>query len=327
MAQDTGNGDAAVEGGASAARTAHATDFRSLFASHDEKRDARRASAAAIATLLWRYRQPASVIDVGCGMGFFLAEMQGRGAAVRGVDGPWIREHRPEIAPDLYDIHDLEAPYAPGARYDLACSMEVGEHLSRPRSPAFVAELCALSDVVLFSAAVPGQKGNGHVNNRWQGDWAEMFESEGFDCYDPFRRRLMAAPQVSVWFTSNLLLYVKRGTPIPRSLSEHQIPARAASYMLAPWHDRAVEYFRGEIRKLRRDLREARAEPPSPEALTDLPGIGPALAGRLVAAGVTGPEDIATWDVARLDWADRTLGKLPAPGGWAGVVLAARGDG
>lgn len=53
-------------------------------------------------------------------------------------------------------------------RFDLAMTIEVAEHLTPVRADSFVEDLTRLSDVVLFSAAIPAQGGINHVNEQWQ---------------------------------------------------------------------------------------------------------------------------------------------------------------
>jgi len=188
------------------------------------------------------------VIDVGCGIGDLLSEALRRGMRVKGVDGPWWSGADIHIPKEFHEIHDLNEPYSCEARYDLATTIEVGEHLKKPRSKGFVQDLCALSDYVLFSAAIPGQKGNGHINNRWQGEWAELFAEEGYRCYDPFRRRLFDYENIQPWYKRNLLFYVRDGAPVSELLQEHEIPPAAASYKTADQHDRVVRCFRNKLK-------------------------------------------------------------------------------
>lgn len=238
------------------------TNYDSMFAMHERSRDKRRANAAAIVQELVRFHTPATVIDVGCGKGHFLAEMQAYDATIAGVDGPWVTEMDPDIDIAILQVQDLESRYSAKTRYDLAVSLEVAEHLSPERGESFVADLCALSDHILFSAAVPGQKGKGHINCQWQGHWAELFAAQGYECYDPFRRRLAAHPDMAPWFCQNLLYYVKSGTVIPDALAEHRIPPVAASYLLPANHQRPIRTLQRTRKALLHEVAELRAALP-----------------------------------------------------------------
>jgi len=232
-------------------------DYTSMFEAHDKGRERRARVAQNLATQVVKYHQPKSVIDLGCGMGFFLAAMETQGADVHGVDGPWVADLDRAVAPEKYTIQDLNAPYRSDRRYDMACSLEVAEHLNKERSDDFVAELTALSDYVLFSAAIPGQKGSGHVNCQWQGDWAARFADQGYRCYDPFRRALFSMVEMSIWFKQNLLFFVRDGAPVNAQLAEHEIAPEAASYILPKFHHQRVNHLVKQLNRTRAELRVA----------------------------------------------------------------------
>ena len=68
----------------------------------------------------------------------------------------------------------------------------------------------ALSDVVVFSAAVPGQGGILHENEQWPQYWAELFADHEYVASDPFRLGLWERDDVSWWFRQNLVCYSTR---------------------------------------------------------------------------------------------------------------------
>jgi 2-polyprenyl-3-methyl-5-hydroxy-6-metoxy-1,4-benzoquinol methylase len=70
-----------------------------------------------------------NVVDFGCGQGAWLSVWAAAGAAVTGVDGPYI--DRRSLLIDLRDFHpaDLSAPIDLGRQFDLVQSLEVAEHL------------------------------------------------------------------------------------------------------------------------------------------------------------------------------------------------------
>jgi SAM-dependent methyltransferase len=222
-------------------------DFTDMFDAHDGSRDKRRANAGYLADILWKYYQPASVIDVGCGMGFFLNACAAQGAAVTAVDGDWVKPLDVEIDKDAYVYADLNQPFSHDRRYDMAASIEVAEHIDPDRSESFVDELCALSDVVLFSAGIPGQGGAGHINLRFQDFWAELFAARGYLCYDPFRRKMAAFPDAFPWFTQNTLLFAKPDAKTADPLQEHLIAPRAAAYVSKIQYNRRVNSFKKKV--------------------------------------------------------------------------------
>lgn len=146
---------------------------------------------------------PGSVIDVGCGEGWWALEFAKLGARVVGIDGEYV-EGSPLV--ERFVPHDLETTLPALGQFDLAISLEVAEHLSPERSDSFVADLCGLAPVVVFSAAFPGQGGVGHVAERWQYEWAEMFEDRGRAVSGALRFPLWADDRVAPWYCSNTLI-------------------------------------------------------------------------------------------------------------------------
>jgi SAM-dependent methyltransferase len=173
-------------------------------------------SAKRVLPIVFDVVRPKSVVDVGCGVGTWLdvARTLGVTDAV-GYEGEWVKALEPTY-PGL-DIRatDLEAPLAAGRSFDLAVSMEVAEHLSPERADGFVADLVALAPNVLFSAAVPGQGGNHHINEQWQSYWAEKFAKHGYGPRDIVRPKVWNNRAVAHWYRQNAILYTK-GAPLER---------------------------------------------------------------------------------------------------------------
>jgi hypothetical protein len=170
-------------------------------------------SAKKVVPALLSLISPQSVVDVGCGVGTWLSVFRGSGINdVLGVDGSYVRTDALLIPHECFLPRDLTSPIGVGRRFDLAISLEVGEHLPTGSSGSFVDQLVGLSDVVLFSAAVPGQGGVHHVNEQWQGYWLALFEARGYVSVDCMRNRLWQDPDVQPYYKQNMILYVERET-------------------------------------------------------------------------------------------------------------------
>ena len=149
-----------------------------------------------------------SAVDVGCGVGAWLAVLRDRGVTdTAGIDGAWVEDKLLKIPAEQFRRADLSKPLNLGRRFDLAISLEVAEHLPPARAEGFVEELTAASDFVLFSAAIPFQGGYGHVHERWPSYWAGLFARRGYAVRDWVRPRLWADESVPVWYRENLLLF------------------------------------------------------------------------------------------------------------------------
>lgn len=143
-----------------------------------------------------------TVVDVGCGEGWWGRQFQDAGATVVGFDGGTAPQAQIPVT-----VCDLTQPIPTTERFDLAICLEVAEHLPESAGAHLVAELVRLADVVLFSAAMPRQGGTGHVNCRPPAYWAARFASEGYGCDGSLRWPIWDLPEVEPWYKSNLLLF------------------------------------------------------------------------------------------------------------------------
>lgn len=168
-------------------------------------------SAREVVGLVNELLRPSSVIDVGCGVGAWLAEFQRHGVSdVLGIDGDWVDRRMLKFPAERFVAHELTHPYESDRSFDLVMCLEVAEDLDSDQSGAFVDLLTSLGPVILFSAAIPQQGGQHHVSERWQGDWARDFEQRGYVAVDCVRPQIWENRDVQVWYRQNIILYIKR---------------------------------------------------------------------------------------------------------------------
>ena len=126
----------------------------------DDLTDTALPSARKIVPLLREMMPIDSVVDVGCGNGSWLSVFRESGVGkILGVDGDWIEIDRLLIPAECFRRVRLDEDLGIDERFDLAVSLEVAEHLPAVRADDFVAGLCRLAPVVVFSAAAPYQGG------------------------------------------------------------------------------------------------------------------------------------------------------------------------
>ncbi|HNP23897.1 MAG TPA: methyltransferase domain-containing protein [Panacibacter sp.] len=160
-----------------------------------------------IVPLLANVFQPRSVVDYGCGLGNFLYVFQECGVAdVLGYDGDWVNHQQLYISPGHFRVTDLEQVLPDGPRADLVLCLEVAEHLSAAAADTLVDNLVHLGDKIIFSAAVPNQGGQFHVNEQAADYWIAKFRARGFVFYDVFRERFWNNPKVNWWYKQNMFL-------------------------------------------------------------------------------------------------------------------------
>lgn len=169
------------------------------------------ASAQPIVEHVWEAIKPKTVLDVGCATGIWLAQAQKQGAqTIRGIDGPWVPRKELEIDEDFFLEHDLSHNNPNDIDcYDLALCIEVAEHLAPDAADRFIDFLTSHADAILFSAAIPGQGGTGHVNEQPQSYWYKKFSDRKFECFDIVRPYFWNDSSINVIYKQNMLLYVR----------------------------------------------------------------------------------------------------------------------
>ncbi len=193
---------------------------------HDLKTAESRRAADAVLPIVLAVVDVESILDVGCGYGDWLAAARALGITdLAGIEGPWAEAWRARgVLATPFDLmlFDLEGLLPIRRRYDLVVCIEVAEHLTAARGPGFVADLCTAAEAVLLGAAIPGQKGPNHVNERWPSEWAADFARHGYQPIDCIRPRVWSDSALLVHYRQNPVLFVHE-----RGLAEAR--ARAAN--------------------------------------------------------------------------------------------------
>jgi len=170
--------------------------------------------------------QIGSVLDVGCGQGAWLAVWQTLGAReILGIDGEYVERERLLIPADCFRAHDLRQDFDLGRRFDLVQSLEVAEHLPKSAAARFIGNLVRHGDLVLFSAAAPGQGGDHHVNEQDYNYWRALFATHGYVPLDCVRPRLLGDERIERWYRYNTMLYAAAGiwSALPEALRRSRV--------------------------------------------------------------------------------------------------------
>ena len=131
-------------------------------------------------------------------------------SSLAGIDGKWLKKDMLISNNFKLITHELENPIPALPEYDLAISLEVAEHLPEKRAISFIEDLCNLSNVVLFSAAIPNQGGDNHINEQWQSYWYGLFRDNNYLGFDIIRHQVWNDEQVKSWYKQNCLIYVHK---------------------------------------------------------------------------------------------------------------------
>lgn len=158
-----------------------------------------------------------SVVDFGCGAGWFLYYFKQRGitnlvgiepnlSTIFEVADPLILDHL--VKGSLTRKIHLET------KFDVAFCIEVVEHINKRWSNIICENITMYSDLLIFSAAHPGQGGYGHINEQPFEYWEEKLNKKNFYLNKPttisFRKHLRKS-KVKKWYIDNIAVF-ERGT-------------------------------------------------------------------------------------------------------------------
>lgn len=167
-------------------------------------------AATELIPVIKEFINPASVIDIGCGTGSWLHIWNKHGVTdICGVDGDYVSPGQLRIKSDDFIKADLENGISLSRTFDLVMCLEVAEHIHAENASAFIASLWQLGDVILFSAAIPGQGGVNHFNEQYPGYWIKLFQESGFSAYDSLREKIWLNTDISVCYRQNILFFVR----------------------------------------------------------------------------------------------------------------------
>ena len=178
---------------------------KKFFATRDERT---RFAAEKILSIVLKNFIVKSAVDFGCGTGTFLKFLKNNGVSVTGLDGDYIDRKILVITEKEFIPVDLNKPVHLGKKYDLAISLEVAEHLPESSAENFITSLCEASDIVLFSAAVKGQWGVGHVNEQFLSYWQKIFSNKGYKMLDIIRPEIWNNQKIPPYYRQNATIFV-----------------------------------------------------------------------------------------------------------------------
>lgn len=168
-----------------------------------------------------------SVVDVGCGIGTWASTFKRNGVqTVLGVDGPWVSKTQLLLAQNEFEEYDFESPqaYAVSKKFDLAVCLEVAEHLNEIYADKLINILVSLSDVVIFSAAIPNQGGVHHINEQYPSYWKAKFEDRNYVALDLLRGKYAENNRVATYYSQNTLIYINGDAKYPDLEKYYGIP-------------------------------------------------------------------------------------------------------
>lgn len=150
-----------------------------------------------------------SAADFGCNCGPWLYALIEQG--ISDVIGVNIGEPGDNLLfpKERYRNHDLSKPLNLERKFDLIIGLEVAEHISSAGADNYIDTLTRHGDFILFSAATPGQLGDGHINLQPHDYWHQKFLTRGYAKLDVIRPLIKNDWRVQYWYQNNVFLYIK----------------------------------------------------------------------------------------------------------------------
>lgn len=150
-----------------------------------------------------------AVVDFGCGRGDWLKAALSMGAsAVQGVEAKFECVEPIDVPVFYGDLASGEINLE--RKFDIGVCVEVAEHLPPHSARGLVRNITRHCDMVIFTAAAPGQGGVFHLNERPPKYWSDMFIDEGFTCYD-IREEFWDNAKIEAWYRQSLLIFERKG--------------------------------------------------------------------------------------------------------------------
>lgn len=177
-----------------------------------------------IAKVIGIHINPASAVDYGCGIGLLLNALDKLQVNVAGFESSQnaIR-HTPQSVVDKIHHTPLlawkkvsEVVDPADEKTSLAVCMEVGEHIDDNEIELLVSRFDG-ADMVWFTAAPPGQYGEGHINCQPASYWVDQFKLFGFepDWVFTYKMKLELQKNQRIvlgypWFRDNLIIFRRK---------------------------------------------------------------------------------------------------------------------
>ena len=152
------------------------------------------------------------VIDLGCGMGYYLHKLHNSG--FRRLIG---FEYQPPVDRVFGDVHSLDLTnHFELSRTGNIIFLEVGEHIPARHQNTVIANVAAAvmpGGKLIMSWAVRGQPGDGHVNCLDNAEVIPLFVAQGLTYLleDTLAARAVIANEECGWFKNTLLIFERKG--------------------------------------------------------------------------------------------------------------------
>lgn len=156
---------------------------------------------------------PTTSLDVGCAMGILVGSLRELGVDAEGIDHSAyaIARTDPRAAGHVRVMDLLREPLE--GHWDVISCIEVLEHLPTGEVDSVIANLCRVTDTIVFSSTPDEFNEGTHVNVRPPSYWAGQFADHGF-----FRRFDIDA----TFLSRDAVIYQRRAVEVRSLVSEYE---------------------------------------------------------------------------------------------------------
>ncbi len=147
---------------------------------------------------------PESVLDVGCGTGASLKYLRAKGVDAFGIEASKAGIAASGVS-EFIARRDLRKPIDLKRRFDLVWCFEVAEHLHAKYADVFLDTLTRHGNLIVMSAAPPGQGGEGHFNEQPQKYWIEKMAQRGMALHEA-TGAMQAVPE---FYSENMMVFAR----------------------------------------------------------------------------------------------------------------------
>jgi hypothetical protein len=150
-------------------------------------------------------KKPALVYDFGCGYGEYIKNI-----SELGIEAIGFEAHPNKTIYKNIEELDLSIPVVLERSADISISLEVGEHIPVEFEQIFIDNICNnTKNTVIFSWAVEGQGGDGHVNCR-NNDYIILEMAKRGFVFDPSILEIRKNFNSNHWFYNTAMLFHKK---------------------------------------------------------------------------------------------------------------------
>ena len=137
--------------------------------------------ATRLAEYIRDYMHPSNFIDFGCSSGLYVLEVKNKmpHISVSGYEFA-IDAVNNKVCDEIIEYDLTKSLNIDKKDNTLGLCLEVLEHISEDDWEPVLENISKLSDIIIFSAAHPGQGGTGHINCRPKLDWIRRFHKLGW---------------------------------------------------------------------------------------------------------------------------------------------------